>query len=251
MSRSILIAGNWKMNGTVEDSLNRINGIKDFLSKNGDKGAEILVCPPFTLLSKVVGYTADSVIKVGGQDCHFNKSGAHTGDISAAMLVDVGAKYVILGHSERRANHGETNEIVQSKSTAALENGLNVILCIGETLDERKQGKTVGVVSEQIKNSLSSLATPENFVIAYEPIWAIGTGLTPTIEEIAETHMAIRKYLASLAGEDFAQKTRILYGGSLNPANAKEILALSDVDGGLIGGASLKAEDFCKIIDAI
>ncbi|MCL2566757.1 MAG: triose-phosphate isomerase [Alphaproteobacteria bacterium] len=251
MNRKILIAGNWKMNGTIEDSKTRINGINDFISKNGDKGAEILVCPPFTLLSAVISYTKNTEIKVGAQDCHFNKSGAHTGDISAAMLTDIGCKYVILGHSERRANHGETNEIVQSKSTAALENNLNVILCIGETLEERKQNKTIAVVENQIKNSLSALATAENTVIAYEPIWAIGTGLTPTTAEITEVHMAIRKFLASIKGDAFAQNTRILYGGSLNPNNAKEILAIADVDGGLIGGASLKAEDFCKIIDAI
>ncbi|MDR0483993.1 MAG: triose-phosphate isomerase [Alphaproteobacteria bacterium] len=251
MSRKILIAGNWKMNGTVADSKERINGINEFINKNGDKGAEILVCPPFTLIPKVVEYTNGTKINVGAQDCHFNKSGAHTGDISASMLVDAGCKYVILGHSERRANHNETDEIVQSKSNIALENNLKVVLCIGETLEQRKSNKTIAVVEAQIKSSLSSLATAENTVIAYEPIWAIGTGLTPTLEEIKEVHVAIRKFLSSLKGEEFAQKTRILYGGSLNPSNAKEILAIADVDGGLIGGASLKAEDFCKIIDAI
>ncbi len=250
MTRKILIAGNWKMNGTVEDSKIRIDGIKNFLSKK-NTNAEIVVCVPFTLLSKVVDNIGNSQINVGAQDCHFNKSGAHTGDISACMISDIGCSHVILGHSERRSDHSETNEIVKSKISSAIENNLTAILCIGETLDEKKQAKTLIVVQEQIKNSLSNRSTAENTVIAYEPIWAIGTGLTPTSNEISEVHAEIRKFLSSLRGEDFANKIRILYGGSLNPSNAKEILSIADVDGGLIGGASLKHEDFCKIIDSI
>ena len=248
--RKIVIAGNWKMNGTIEDSKARIEGIKEFLSNNKTE-AEVVVCAPFTLLGGVVSNVAGSNINVGAQDCHFNKSGAHTGDISASMLTDIGCSHVILGHSERRANHNETNEIVKSKVTAAIENNLKAILCIGETLEEKKAGKTLEIVQDQIKNSLSDLSTAENTIIAYEPIWAIGTGLVPETKDIAEIHADIRKFLASIKGEDFAQKTRILYGGSLNPANAKEILAVVDVDGGLIGGASLKHEDFCKIIESI
>lgn len=250
MTRKIVIAGNWKMNGTIEDSKVRVDGIKEFL-RNSKKDAEVVVCVPFTLLGNVVTNAKGSNIHVGAQDCHFNKSGAYTGDVSSSMVKEIGCSHVILGHSERRANHHETNEVVKSKVSSAIENKLIAILCVGESLEEKQSGKTIDVVQEQIKNSLSDTSNTENTIIAYEPIWAIGTGLTPTTEEIANVHADIRKFLASLKGDDFANKMRILYGGSLNPSNAKEILSIVDVDGGLIGGASLKAEDFCKIIDAI
>jgi triosephosphate isomerase len=190
-----------------------------------------------------------SRIKVGGQDCHWNASGAHTGDISAEMLKDAGCISVIVGHSERRANHAETDEMVSKKAKAGHGAGLIAIICIGETLEQRKGGKTLNVVSTQLKGSLPEGATASNTVIAYEPVWAIGTGLTPTVAEVAEVHTHIRADLAKLMGAE-GPNVRILYGGSVKPSNATELMSAANVNGALVGGASLKAADFIGIIKA-
>jgi triosephosphate isomerase len=210
---------------------------------------EVLVCPPATLARRVKAVMRGSRIKVGGQDCHAAASGAHTGDISAAMLKDVGCTSVIVGHSERRTNHGETDDLVAKKAAAAQAAGLAAIICIGETLEQRKGGKTLEVVSSQLKGSLPAGCDAQNTVVAYEPVWAIGTGLTPTVAEVAEVHTHIRQELAKLMGQAGAD-TRILYGGSVKPSNAAELMAAANVNGALVGGASLKAADFIGIIKA-
>ena len=186
---------------------------------------------------------------MGGQDCHFDEKGAQTGDISSLMLADVGCAYVIVGHSERRDDHGESNELVCRKAEAAHKAGLKTIICIGETLAQRERGETIDVCSEQILGSVPATATAADTVIAYEPVWAIGTGKTPTAQDVEDVHAAVRKVLAKKIGKAQAGKMRILYGGSVKPANAKELLNLPDVDGALVGGASLKAADFMAIAD--
>jgi triosephosphate isomerase len=205
------------------------------------------VCPPFTLIAKVGEAIADSAITLGAQDCHAAEKGAHTGDVSAAMLADLGCRYVIAGHSERRTDHGEKDADVKAKAEAILANGLAAIICIGETEKERDAEKTLEVVKSQLAGSLPDGAKASNTVIAYEPVWAIGTGRTPSNDEVQEVHALIRAELASALGEDQAGGIRILYGGSMKPENARDLLSLPDVDGGLIGGASLKAEDFWAI----
>ncbi|MBI4969846.1 MAG: triose-phosphate isomerase [Rhodospirillales bacterium] len=241
--RRKLIAGNWKMNGQRADGLaltrEVMAGAKAVAAK-----ADLLVCPPFTLISEIGAALAGSGVALGAQDCHAKVSGAHTGDVAAAMLADVGCRYVIVGHSERRTDHGETDAQVNAKAKAALAAGLIPIICIGETEAERDSGKTLAVVRSQLKGSIPEGATAANAVIAYEPVWAIGTGRTPTTPEVAEVHALVRK--ESGLGPDL----RILYGGSMKPSNALELLALADVDGGLIGGASLKAADFLAIAKA-
>ena len=187
---------------------------------------------------------------LGAQDCHDALSGAHTGDISPAMLKDLGCQYVIVGHSERRTNHKETNEVVLKKAQAAINAGLKVIICIGETEKERDSGKTISVCTKQIMESVPMISTGVNTVIAYEPVWAIGTGRTPTTAEVEEVHAALRKVISKKLGKATANKMRILYGGSMKPSNAKGLLSLPDVDGGLIGGASLKVADFMAIAAA-
>lgn len=244
MERKKLIAGNWKMNGLITDAKGRINKLHNLLQDSNSK-VDVLICPPFTLLESAKEFCKNTNIMLGAQDCHFNENGAHTGDVSPLMLKDLSCKYVILGHSERRVDHNETNALVQKKVTAALHSGLIPILCIGESKEEKEKGITISVLQKQLLESLPKNA--ENFVIAYEPIWAIGTSVTPTLKEIENTHQEIRKYLSTLIG-DKADNIQILYGGSLKPSNAKEILALNNVDGGLIGGASLIAEDFFTII---
>ena len=242
-----LVAGNWKMNGTtatLKEPRLLAGMLRDVKLK-----CEVLVCPPATLIRRVKSVMKGSRIKVGGQDCHWNASGAHTGDISADMLKDAGCTSVIVGHSERRANHAETDEMVSKKAKAGHSAGLIAIICIGETLDQRKGGKTLGVVSAQLKGSLPEGATTANTIIAYEPVWAIGTGLTPTVAEVAEVHTHIRADLAKLMGEDGAG-VRILYGGSVKPSNATELMGAANVNGALVGGASLKAADFIGIIKA-
>ena len=234
-----LIAGNWKMNGLAA-SAEELQRLIDKFSGSMPDDRDILICPPATLVAAFAASYSDEGIMIGGQDCHPNESGAHTGDISAAMLADAGAGYVIVGHSERRADHGESDELVKAKAEAALNAGLSPIICVGETRDEREAGRALDVVGAQLANSLPD--TQSAFVIAYEPVWAIGTGLTPTIDDIAEVHNFIR----SKTREDI----RILYGGSVKPGNAKEILAVNHVNGALVGGASLKAEDFYGIISA-
>lgn len=246
MARRPLIAGNWKMNGLTADGEALAKALAAKL-KGAPAAVDMLVCPPATLVDRVARAVEGSALAVGGQDCHAEKSGAHTGDIAAVMLKDLGASHVIVGHSERRADHGETSAIVRSKAAAAHAAGLVAIICLGETEAERDGGRTLSVVETQFVGSLPDGATPDNTVIAYEPVWAIGTGRTPTLAEVVEVHRSIREQIAKALGADAAARLRILYGGSMKPSNAKELLALDDVDGGLIGGASLKVEDFWAI----
>ena len=250
MARRPLIAGNWKMNG-LSASLAEISHLRSGIEagKLSDK-ADILVCPPFTLLTLFAQETEATPIRIGAQDCHIARSGAYTGDVSAAMLADAGASAVILGHSERRAQHGERDTDVSKKAASALDAGLTAVICVGETAGERRLGLTLAVIARQLKGSLPQNATAANTVIAYEPVWAIGTGLTPSVEDVAQIHKSIRAELASLTGESVAEEIRILYGGSVNPKNAAELLTIANVDGGLIGGASLKADDFLAVIAA-
>lgn len=243
--RRKLAAGNWKMNG-LQESLHEINLLSDIANLST---CEVLICPPATLLHNMS--TISENIFVGGQTCASTVSGAHTGDISAQMIADSGATYVILGHSERRSDHGETDADVHAKTTAAWDAGLSAIVCIGESLSEREATKTLDIIGGQLSASLPDNATGKNLVIAYEPIWAIGTGLTPTLDQISEVHDFIRTYLENRFGNDIGSSVRILYGGSMNPKNAADIANISNVDGGLVGGASLKASDFSQIIKAL
>ena len=244
-----LIVGNWKMNGLGKDigPIKRLG--QKLAARRGRLKADILLCPPATLIAPMLAATQKTPIKIGGQDCHIHAKGAHTGDISAPMLKDAGAVAVLVGHSERRAAHGETDKQICAKAQAAHKAGLRAIICIGETLKARKSGKAASVISHQLRYSLPNRLTVQNTVIAYEPIWAIGTGLTPTWEQIAHIHTHIRKNLLRRYGAK-AKAIPILYGGSVNPANAADILAIDNVNGVLVGGASLKAANFGKIIDS-
>ena len=242
-----LVAGNWKMNGSV--AMLKEPRLLAAMLKDVKLKCDVMVCPPAILARRVKAIVKGSKIKVGGQDCHGDASGAHTGDISAEMLKEAGCAAVIVGHSERRTNHGETDAVVARKASGAMRAGLTAIVCIGETLDERKGGKTLDVVSCQLKGSIPDGATSANMVIAYEPVWAIGTGLTPTTTEVAEVHAHIRVELTKLTGEE-GPKMRILYGGSVKPSNAVELMSVANVNGALVGGASLKAADFIGIIKA-
>lgn len=245
-----LIAGNWKMNG-VRSSLGEITALKDGIASGGaDPGCDIMICPPTTLIGAMAEAVKDSPIAIGGQDCHEKISGAYTGNISAEMLADSGARAVILGHSERRSLHGERDRDVAAKAAAARSAGLTSIVCIGETEGERRLELALDVIGRQLKGSLPEGTTAANTVIAYEPVWAIGTGLTPTLADIAEVHTFIRDRLTALLGASVAGGTRILYGGSVKPGNAAEILTIEGVDGALVGGASLLAKDFLGIIHA-
>lgn len=243
-----LVAGNWKMNG-LKASLTEVGKVRDGLGAGKVAGCDVLLCPPATLVAGMTSAATGSAIAVGGQDCHAKASGAHTGDVSAEMLKDAGAQYVIVGHSERRADHGESDAIVRAKAEAAHRAGLVAIVCVGETIDERKAGRTLGVVSGQLAGSVPEVATAANTVIAYEPVWAIGTGLTPTAQDVAEVHAALRAKLVARFGDD-GKAMRILYGGSVKPSNARELMGVANVNGALVGGASLKAEDFLGIIAA-
>jgi triosephosphate isomerase len=244
-----LVAGNWKMNGTGA-SLDELLAIgRGFLGEL-EADAEALVCVPATLLSRAHEVLSRTPVKAGGQDCHAKESGAHTGDVSAEMLKDAGASYVIVGHSERRTDHGETDAAVVAKAEAAWRAGLVAIVCVGETRAEREADATLDVLSRQLAGSLPKAATHETVVIAYEPVWAIGTGLTPTAADVAEAHLHIRKELRTFIGAHEADRMRILYGGSVKPANARELLSIDNVNGALVGGASLKAADFLGIADA-
>ncbi len=247
MARKKLIAGNWKMNGRLADGIDLAKGIAAEVKSLGKPQCEFLVCPPFTILGAVKKALRGAKVALGAQDCHFNEKGAHTGDISPLMLTDIGCSYVILGHSERRADHFESNELINKKAVAAHKAGLKTVICIGETLEQRDSGKTIDVCKEQILGSVPDDSTATDTVIAYEPVWAIGTGKTPTAADVEEVHAAVRKVLAKKLGKGNANKMRILYGGSVKPSNAKEFLSLPDVDGALIGGASLKVEDFMAI----
>ncbi len=247
-ARRPLIAGNWKMNGLLGDGAALAKTLAERMGKAGKMAQfELLVCPPFTLIARIGDMLAGSTVALGGQDCHPKEKGAHTGDVSARMLADLGCRYVIVGHSERRTDHGETDALVAAKAAAAQAAKLCPIVCVGETEAERDQGRTIEVVGRQIAGSVPAGSNAGNLVVAYEPVWAIGTGRTPTTPEVAEVHGRIRECLAAKLGAGEAGKTRILYGGSMKPGNASELLALADVDGGLVGGASLVADDFWAI----
>ena len=245
--RRKIAAGNWKMNG-LQQALGEVETLH---AAHPAPGCDVVICPPATLMRAMVQTCDPMKIEVGAQDCHFDTSGAHTGDISAPMIADTGARFVILGHSERRASHGETDAIVRAKTRAAWDAGLTAIVCIGESLEEREAANTLDIVGGQLASSLPDGATAANTVVAYEPIWAIGTGKTPTLEEIAEVHDFIRFRLRRRFGAEIGDGIRVLYGGSMNPANAAEIAGIENVDGGLVGGASLKARDFSAIITAL
>ena len=242
-----LVAGNWKMNG-LSASLKELDALKAQLQAE-PAAAEVLVCPPFTLIAQAAWHVKGA-IALGGQDCHAKPSGAHTGDIAAEMLKDAGAAYVIVGHSERRHGHGEKDADVAAKAQAAWRAGLSAIICIGETEDQRCAGDAHDVCRYQIEGSVPASATSANTVVAYEPVWAIGSGRTPTAQEIAQMHAHIRQLLVGLLGAD-ARELRILYGGSVKPDNAREILHLPEVNGALVGGASIKSDDFLRIIRAV
>jgi triosephosphate isomerase len=241
-----LIAGNWKMNGLTA-SLAEARAISEGAS---DAKARVAICPPAVLIHQMSQALAGGPVLVGGQDAHTEENGAFTGDVSAEMLADAGASMVILGHSERRDGYRETDELVARKTLAALRAGLEPIVCVGETLEQRKAGQALEVVTGQVRGSLPPELSGKAFAVAYEPVWAIGTGLTPSIDEIEEVHLAIRATLIEMFG-DAADKAPILYGGSVKPANAAEILHAAEVGGALVGGASLKAADFLGIIRAL
>ena len=244
--RTKLAAGNWKMNG----SRAALAEVSALLAAHPAPGCEMLLCPPATLLAEMAALAKGTALQVGGQDCHAKASGAHTGDVSAGMLADAGAQAVILGHSERRADHGESDGLVRAKALAAWAAGLCAVICLGETEAERDAGATLAVIAAQLAGSVPDGATAANAVIAYEPVWAIGTGRTPTLAQIAEVHAALRAALITRFGRE-GQGMRLLYGGSVKPANAAEIFALPEVDGALVGGASLKASDFGAIVAAL
>ena len=249
MTISPLIAGNWKMNGT-RASLDELTALAGMLTTGEAPRAIVVVCPPATMLAAAARQGATAGIQIGGQDCHAEASGAHTGDIAAGMLADAGAQYVIVGHSERRTNHAETDDQVRLKAMAAIGAGLKPIICVGETEAQRDAGQAESVVATQLAGSVPDAAELHEVNIAYEPIWAIGTGRTPSNEDIATMHAAIRSNLVERFGEK-GSAIRILYGGSLKPQNAREILAVKNVNGGLVGGASLLAKDFYTIISAV
>ncbi len=243
-----LVAGNWKMNG-LRASLDQIKAMAEGVKGNLSNKVETLICPPATLLYVATALCDDSPLLIGAQDCHEKVSGAHTGDVSAEMIADCFGTHVIVGHSERRTDHKESDALVRAKAEAAYAADLVAIICIGETGDERKGGQTLDVLKRQLAGSIPDSATAENTVIAYEPVWAIGTGLTPTAADVEEAHAFQRAELVARFGPAGA-KMRILYGGSVKPGNARELMGVANVDGALIGGASLKADDFLAIYRA-
>jgi triosephosphate isomerase (TIM) len=249
-SRKPIVAGNWKMNKTVAEAIDLAEDIKRDLG--GCKDVDIVLCPPFTALKAVSDVVSGTHVDLGAQNMHWEKSGAYTGEISAEMLREIYCHYVILGHSERRTYFGETDEIVNKKTKAALEGNLTPIVCVGETLEEREADRTNEVVGTQVRGSLAGLNPRQlvETVIAYEPVWAIGTGKTASPEQAQEVHAYIRGVLAEIADEAVAQSVRIQYGGSVKASNAKELFSLPDIDGGLIGGAALEARSFIEIVRA-
>ena len=247
--RRKFVAGNWKMNKTVPESVELVRQLKGSVNRYSD--VDIAICPPFTSLSAVHNEIQGTKILLGAQNMHHKSSGAFTGEISAAMLVSCGCKLVILGHSERRKQFGEDNRIINKKIQTALNAGLVPILCVGETIEQREQNITSDVIRTQLTESLDLVhLTGENLVIAYEPVWAIGTGKTATPEQAVSVHRLIRTILTERYSKDIAEKTRILYGGSIKPENAKTLLPEPEIDGGLVGGASLDAGKFIRIIEA-
>jgi triosephosphate isomerase len=248
--RKPIVAGNWKMNKTVAEAIDLATAIKRELGEC--KSVDIVLCPPFTALKSVGEAITGSHVDLGAQNMHWEKSGAFTGEVAAGMLRELFCHYVILGHSERRSYFGETDEIVNKKTKSALASNLKPIVCVGETLAEREAGRTEDVITTQVKGSLAGLSPKEltDCIIAYEPVWAIGTGKTATPEMAQDVHALIRKLLRELADDTVAQAVRIQYGGSMKPSNAKELMAMPDIDGGLIGGAALNAEEFLAICRA-
>ncbi|MDD6499088.1 MAG: triose-phosphate isomerase [Bacteroidales bacterium] len=249
--RKKIVAGNWKMNKNLQEGIALATELNDIL-KADKPNCDVVICTPFIHLASVAGIIDQSVIGLGAENCADKASGAYTGEVSAEMVKSTGAGYVILGHSERRAYYGETAEILKEKINLALANGLKVIFCIGEVLEERESGKQNEVVEAQLSGSLFDLTAEQfaNIILAYEPVWAIGTGKTATAEQAEEMHAFIRGVIAGKFGAEAAENVSILYGGSCKPSNAKEIFSKENVDGGLIGGAALKAADFKGIIDA-
>lgn len=245
--RRKLAAGNWKMNGTGA----ALATLQDLAVAHPDPQVDILICPPSTLISRAADATTDSPVVIGGQDCHAAQSGAHTGDLSAEMLLDAGATHVILGHSERREDHAERDDDVRAKAEAAMNAGLIAVICVGESLAQREAANTLDIIGGQMSGSIPDIATGENLVVAYEPIWAIGTGLVPSTDQIGEVHAFMRARLEHRFGEGVGRSVRLLYGGSVKPGNAAEIFAVPNVDGALVGGASLKPADFSPIITAL
>jgi triosephosphate isomerase len=244
-----LVAGNWKMNG-LRASARVLEEIHAGYTPGLKAKVELAVCPPATLIGHFAQVSVGSRVAIGGQDCHAKESGAFTGDLSAEMLADAGATYVIVGHSERRQYHREKDADVCAKAMAAYRAGLTAIVCVGETREEREAGKALAVVKKQLRGSIPVDSNSHNLVVAYEPVWAIGTGLTPTVADVAEVHAAIRDELRRLVGKAEAPKVRILYGGSVKPSNAAELMAVDNVNGALVGGASLVAADFLGIAGA-
>lgn len=235
------------MNGSIR----QLDELDQIAQTHARSGIDILICPPAPLIAPALARADGSALRIGAQDCHAEKAGAHTGDISAAILADVGATYVITGHSERRQDHHETNDTVCAKTVAAWRAGLIAILCIGESASQREAGHTLDIIAKQLSGSVPDDATAENLVIAYEPIWAIGTGLVPTLDQISEVHAFMRASIDQRFGSKTANGMRLLYGGSVNATNAAKIFTLADVDGALVGGASLKASDFSPIVTAL
>jgi triosephosphate isomerase len=244
-----LVAGNWKMNG-LHSSAKVLGDIRQGYTPGLKSKVDLLVCPPATLIMTFAQMAVGSRVAIGGQDCHAEESGAFTGDLAAEMLADLGATFVIVGHSERRQYHGEKDADVRAKAEAAHRAGLTAIVCVGETHAEREAGKTLDVVRRQLRGSVPEAATEADLVIAYEPVWAIGTGLTPTPADVAKVHALIRDELKGLVGAAHQTRVRILYGGSVKPSNAGELLRVANVDGALVGGASLVAADFLAIAGA-
>jgi len=249
-NRKPLIAGNWKMHKTIMESLELVDGIVKKLAELDVADVDVLVCPPFTALESVSNRLSQTCIALGGQNCALLREGARTGEVSPVMLLDVGCEFVILGHSERRAHFHETDEVIGGKVKLALECGLLPIVCVGETLDERERGRAFDVLRTQTHGCLTGLSAEQiaKLAVAYEPVWAIGTGRTATPETAQEAHRFIRGLLVSVANDDVADTVRILYGGSVKPENAAALLAQPDLDGALVGGASLNADAFCDII---
>ena len=249
MSRKVIIAGNWKMNKTAAEAKALCEALKESLAPLAGK-VEVAVCPTFTSLATAVEVLKGSNVKVGAQNIHWAENGAFTGEISGAMLKEIGVEYVIIGHSERRQYFGETDETVNKRMQAALANGLKPILCIGETLEEREGNKTEAVLEQQIKGAFADICEckMDQITIAYEPVWAIGTGKTATPEMAEETHAFIRKTIAALYNQEIADAMVIQYGGSMKPENAQALVAQADIDGGLIGGAALKADSFTALV---
>lgn len=246
--RKPIIAGNWKMNKTPSEAIALINSLKPLVK---DAQCDVVICPTYVCLAAAVEAVKGTNIHVGAQNVHWEKSGAYTGEISADMLKEIGVEYVIIGHSERRQYFGETDETVNKRAMFAYKNGLTPIICVGETLQEREQGIALTLVADQTVAALKGFEASEvaNLVIAYEPVWAIGTGKTATKEDANEVIAHIRETIRNTYGDDAADKVRIQYGGSMKPSNAAELMAMSDIDGGLIGGASLNADDFSKVVN--